>query len=198
MPALGDKYVLTLTSHEGANIDNPFINVFAYEATEGEPSAVGCAGAFISDVVPALQAVLSAATTIDQAQVINLDDDEDFATTSIGVVGTISGQYLPRFNGWEFEYLRGTRLVHNGRKTFSLVPESAVTDGNLDAGYLGYIVALELALASAITTGGTPSTWVPRIWRRAGTYSGVEFTDHFYPIYGVEYRRVSTQNSRKR
>lgn len=198
MPAVGDKYVLTLTCFEGANVDNPLINVFAYEATDGFPAAVELAGAFISDVVPALQACVASPTQIADVEVINLDDPTDFAVTTIGVVGTVVSQYLPRFNGWEFEYLRGTREVHNGRKTFGLVPEPYVTDGVIDASAVSSIEALELALESAVVASGATSTYIPRIWRRAGVYVGGTFPDTFYPIYGVEYRRVSTQNTRKR
>jgi hypothetical protein len=198
MPAVGDKYVLTLTSYEGANVDNPLINVFAYEATDGTPSSIELAAAFTNTVVDSLRDAIASTTQIATADIINLDDPTDFYTSSIGVAGTVVAQYLPRFNGWEFEYQRGTREVHNGRKTFGLVPENYATDGVLDPSGAAAIAALELSLESTISPTSPTSSYTPRIWRRAGTYASGTFLDTFYPIYGVLYRRISTQNTRKR
>lgn len=197
MPAIGDKYVLTLFSYEGSALSNPLINVFAYEAVSGTPSALDLFGAFNATIIPALTPLLASPTNISNAQIINLDDPTDFTVQPIGATGGVVSQYLPRFNGWEVQYQRASRAVHNGRKTFGLVPEPYSTDGVIDASAVAIMTTLTDALEATITDSPPLGEYAPRIWRRAGTYSGTPFPDTFYPILGVAYRRISTQNSRK-
>lgn len=203
MAAVGDKYVLRLRSkdtlQDPAGI-NPFYNVFAYEATSGSPTALDMWTGWDSVFSTSLCDLLSSATEFDFVEVVNLDDPSDFLLLPIALVGTIVGEYLPAFCGWEFGYQRAVRGIHNGRKTFSLVPESAIINGNAVIGILSQLNAFASTLALAYNSPN--ATYTPRIWRRAGTYKvgGVPtvFPDTFYPISGVVYNRLSTQNSRKR
>lgn len=201
--AIGDKYILTLKSQNSA-LDpsgaNPFFNVFAYEGTGGSPTSGDCIAAFDADIMTPLLAALSNNTEFTLFECINLDNVTDFSILPTAQIGVQTGEYLSDFVGYEFQYVRAVRGVHHGRKTFSLVAEAAQINGQPTGGQLSTLVGLETALGAAIS--GPNGTYTPRIWRRAGTYqvSGVPtaFPDTFYPISGVQFIRISTQNSRKR
>lgn len=205
--AIGDKYILTLKSQNSA-LDpagtNAFFNVFAYEGTGGTPTAGDCIAAFDADVMTPLLAALANNTEFTLFECINLDNPVDFAIQPTTQIGVQTGEYLPDFTGWEFQYVRAVRGVHHGRKTFSLVSEAAQVNGVATGGQLSTLVTLESALGLPIT--GPAGTYTPRIWRRAGNYApysgtppvGTPYPDTFYPISGVQYIRLSTQNSRKR
>lgn len=203
MAAVGDKYVITM---KGVNtlLDpagaNPFYNVFAYEATGGTPSAADLRLAFDTVLQVPIGNILSAATELVLYETTNLDDPVDFEIYPFSAVGQISGDYLPPFAGWEFQYVRAVRGVHHGRKTFSIVAETSQVNGAPTSGQLTLLTTLEALLGSVLS--GPNGNYTPRIWRRAGTYKvgGVPtvFPDTFYPIAGVIFNRLSTQNSRKR
>lgn len=203
MAAVGDKYVMRLRSkdtlQDPAGI-NPFYNVFAYEATSGSPTALDMWTGWDAAMSSAMCDLLSSATEFDFVEVINLDDASDFLLLPIALVGTVTGEYLAPFCGWEFGYQRAVRGVHNGRKTFSIVPEISVINGNPSIGALSALNGFASSLETAYNSPN--ATYTPRIWRRAGTYNvgGVPtvFPDTFYPISGVVFNRLSTQNSRKR
>jgi hypothetical protein len=196
--AVGDKYVVTLEGVFAPDPANRLVNVFAYEGTAGAPNAADLWTTFQGGVVSAIAAVVHVGITFDLMTVINLDDLTDFFAAVSGVGGVRTGEFLPMFNGWELEYTRGSRAVHNGRKTFGVLSESDVTNGVIDATLrAGDMTLLEVALSDVLTSGGG-TEYTPRIWRRAGTYVSGTFPDTFYPTNGVIYRRVSTQNTRKR
>jgi hypothetical protein len=196
--ALGDKYVITLNSTYTPDPANGFANVFAYEGSAGAPNAADLWSTFSTGVVTAIVDVLSTLMVTDLLSVINLDDPSDFFASISGLGGTRTGQVLPKFNAWEYEYVRATRAVHNGRKSFGVICEADVTNGEMDFASVGTeIDALETALVDVLN-GGSGNQYTPKIWRRAGTYVSGTFPDTFYPISGVLYRRVSTQNTRKR
>lgn len=203
MASVGDRYVMTLRSKNTATDPagaNPFFNVFAYEATSGSPSAVDMWTGWDAVHSTALCGVLAAATEFDQVYVINLDDPVDYAIIPIALVGSVTGEFLSDFVGWEFGYIRAVRGIHNGRKTFSIVAESSVINGNPTIGAVGDLNGLATSLG--LNYNSPNANYTPRIWRRAGTYKvgGVPtpFPDTFYPISGVVFNKLSTQNSRKR
>lgn len=200
--AIGDKYVVTLHSHESGVTANPFINVFAYQANNGLGTAADLAEVFETDLLAFLINVVSNITIFDQIEVINLDNTLDYDTRVVGSFGTRAGEYLPRFNAWEFEYIRADRAVHNGRKAFGLLAETDVVNGVADVGISGALATLEGSMAVPLIGSITGGNYGPKIYRRAGTYlvSGTPtvFPATFYPIEGVRYNRVSTQNTRKR
>jgi len=196
--ALGDKYVATLSSHWFDDIDNPFDNVFAYEGGAGAPTAADLASAIGVSLVSVLVPVTSSGVTYDSVTVINLDDPTDFAVQPVGVTGTVSGDCMPKFVAWAFIYFRGTRAVANGRKSFPGVPESQVQNGAPASGVDALLDDVAEFLSLDIEGVSPTNSYIPRIWRRAGTYEGGTFPDTFYPVQSVGFRRVSTQNTRKR
>lgn len=194
------RYIMRLRANQtGVAVGvNDFENVFAYEDVAGDGSALDLNESFIADKLPALVAITSVGVTYNQISTFALEDPTDFALSSFSTPGTRSGEYLPMFTGWEFQYVRQSRAVANGRKTFAGIAEQDQANGAPIAGLSTAIAAVETALRTDVVGAG--STYVPRIWRRAGDYGDppVAFVDTFYPISTVVFRRISTQNTRKR
>lgn len=196
--AVGDKYVATLTCHWGSDLDNPFNNVFAYEGGTGASTADDLASAISTSMVSVILPITSVAITYDTVTVINLDDLADYAVATPSQVGSVGGQALPKFNAWAYEYYRATRAVANGRKAFAGVPEAYSDNGNpSDSTVVGLLDDLAEFLSNDLEGVSVGVTYIPRIWRRAGTYSSGVSGDVFYPISAVGFKRISTQNSRK-
>lgn len=203
MGAVGDKYVLTLRTDDSTQDPagtNPMYNVFAYTAVSGTPNANDLFSVFNSDVVPAIQDIIAASSTMHAIDVINLDDNTDFDLNAIVAAGAGAGETLPMFASWTFRYNRGVRGIHNGRKAFGVVAEVDQANGTPTVAISPFLTALAVILTGQLI--GASGNYQPAIWRRAGTYmvAGVPtpFPDTFYPISGVTFARISTQNSRKR
>jgi len=201
--AIGDKYVLTLRADDSTQDpvgNNPMYNVFAYEATNGSPNANDLFSTFNANVAPKIAAIVGTSTTLHNIDVINLDDASDFDLNAIVLAGTRGGDWLPMFTSWTFKYNRGVRGIHNGRKAFGVISETDQINGEPAVGINAALNALAVQLGAVLV--GASGDYTPKIWRRAGTYQvgGVPtvFPDTFYPLVGVTFDRVSTQNSRKR
>jgi len=202
MATVGDKYIMFTTSYrdDDSDLANPFINVFAYEATGGLPTAAELNSAFQGSVLPAWVAAINLHTVMRQIQVINLDDITDFFIDNINEAGEQSGDRLNPFMAFEFEYVRAIRGVHSGRKSIGGLDENMLTNGVETVGQRALLDELAGDLGGVIAS--LAASFTPRIWRRQGTYkvagTPTAFPHTFYPLSEVVYRRVSTQNSRKR
>lgn len=198
MPAIGNKYILTLRSHASTN-SQAIQNVFAYELTAGTGGSTLLTSVFQTEIVLPLSGVLNDQTIIDDMYCVNLDDPTDFTTDIIGGTGTVTGEALPAFNCWEFEYIRTNRTVNNGRKAFALVAEGSQAGGFATPTTLTNLQALAALLAGDLEDVPSGSVWTPRIFRRPGIYTAgaVLPPGLFFPISSVVYRRISSQNTRK-
>jgi hypothetical protein len=196
--ATGDKYVVTLQSTFSPDPLNTFVNVFAYEGAGTGSTASDLYIAFLASIVAGIASIVADAVDFGLTTVVNLDDPADFYIATAGISGVRTGQTLPQFNAWEYEYLRATRSVHNGRKSFSVITEGDQANGIADPTFeTTDLEPFAVALSSDLL-GFASASYIPRIWRRAGTYVSGTFPDTFYPISGVVYNRISTQNTRKR
>lgn len=180
-------------------------NVFYYKADLGFSStAENLKDAFNNDIVVPLLDVLSASTRLTRQYVFNLVEEDDFVDVGYSppfFSGTRSSIQMPPFVGWYFRYVRPTRDVRSGRKTFGTIAEGDVSNGVATGAIVALLVALETALEQPITTGLgnynpciakttlVPNPSPPPDFRR------VPIT--LYPIDSVVYERVSTQNTRK-
>jgi hypothetical protein len=198
MATVGDKYLLTIRSHSIINSQS-IQNVFAYQLDSGAGGAAALNDSFATLILLPLSALLNEETAIDDLYTINLDDPTDYDDKLIGGQGTVTGDPMPSFVGWAFEYVRATRAVSNGRKTFGLISETSVAAGEATAAAKTDLDLLAVAMSAPIVTAGLTSTWLPKIYRRPGTYSGgaVAAPGVFYPISDVRYVKVSSQNTRK-
>lgn len=194
------KYVLTTRANfSGVAVGiNDINNVFAYEDIPSDGNAVDLGESFQANVLPDILAVTSNGVIYNQIEVINLDDPADWSLTTFSSVGLRAGDMLPGFAAWQYEYVRAVRIPNNGRKAFAGVAEGDQAGGSAT----GTIVPLLATLATTLLADvvGAGSTYITRIWRRAGDYGDppVAFPDTFYDVSAVVYRRISTQNSRKR
>jgi len=195
--AIGNHYTVTLTSD--FSVLGELQNVFVYEQTAGSGNASTLAEAFQSDVLAAIVNIISGNTTYTQLDVINLDNTSDFHTMALTEVGAIAGEALPPFVTAAFEYVRADRAVQNGRKSFGVIAESSQSNGFATPDYVTACGLVATALESDVEDTATSSLWEPVIWRRPGTYASgvVTAPGEFYPINGVVFKRISTQNTRK-
>jgi len=198
MATVGDRYLLTLRAHSVDNSQS-IQNVFAYELTVGPGGANTCAIAFATNIMPAIEAVISVQTFYDDCVVINLDDPTDYQTFVISGTGAVTGDSMPTFCAWEFEYIRTNRTVNNGRKSFGVLSEASQSNGEPLSGVVTNLATLANSLADELQEVSGPSRWEPKIFRRPGTYlSGtVAAPGQFFDVDDVVFRRLSTQNTRK-
>lgn len=198
--AASDRYVVTMETNWTYITGAPGINVFAYTQTLGTGNAFTLWGELAAQVTPAIAAIISNLCAIRDVSIINLDDPSDFYVGDVNDVGTRTGDPLPQFCAWYFDYLRTTRTVKNGRKSFGIVAEADWTGASPAAGITASISNLQTILGGDISDGAVTNTWSPRIWRRAGTYGNppVAWSDTFFPVAGVVFRTVGSQNSRKK
>lgn len=196
--AVGNHYLLTLRGHAVASA-TAIQNAFVYEQIDGIGDAADVNVAFASDITTLLMAVCSTQYSLDTYYTVNLNDPDDFAETAEGTVGEVSGEYLPIYNTWAFEYIRTTRAVQNGRKALGIISENSQTNGAATALTLLDLTPLASALLADITATPTSSIFRPKLWRRPGTYESgvVSAPGLFYPVSDVIYKGISTQNSRK-
>jgi len=197
--AIGDKYVLTLSGHVVGDISNVINNVFAYEAASAGCNAAGLSDGFGVDVLTDIANICSSAMSFDQILVVNLDDPADFNIEPISIYGAGNSAYMPKFVAFGFEYVRAVRGVHNGRKSFGVIAEDAVVDGSAASAVVADLNTLAGKLAANVVDAAT-NDYIPRIWRRAGSYGTppASFPDTYYPISGVVYKAVGSQNTRKK
>jgi len=196
--AIGDKYLLTLRGHavtSGTQIQNAFV----YEQIAGSGNVNDLNVAFAAEIVPAIAAVCADEYVMDDVYTVNLINPADFAIGLIDEPGVGAGEYLPIFTTWTFSYLRTTRAINNGRKAIGILNEAAVVNGAPATVVDAAITSLANALGGNIDNPITSSDYSPRLWRRPGTYdSGVVAAPGlFYPVGGVIFAGVSTQNTRK-
>lgn len=197
--AIGDHYVLTLKG-QWQSPATQISNVFAYKQISATGNNERLFEAFVSDVLPAILDVLSEATIFTAIDVVNMETLADFGTYGLTAQeGVDTGDSMPPFVTWEFEYLRTTRAINNGRKAIGIMAESRVLNGEATADIQPFLEALAVAFETNLTNSIDTSIYSPQLWRRPGTYSSgaVAAPGVFWDIAGVEYRRVSTQNTRK-
>lgn len=200
MPA---TYKLTVHWDHASGV-NPFINVFGYHDQLALPVAMGeLVNHFESDVLPALVAVVQQncfAIRIECEQIIGGTNYIDHLITP-ALQGARTGDYMPKMVAWGFQFQRAHAGERSGSKRIGLISETDVASG----GASGAIVALLDTAAAAMQAPisiGLVETWFPVILERPPIVSVgppiVYGPWGFHDLAGVIYRRVTTQNTRKR
>ena len=196
--AVGNHYILTLQGQDARN-GQQIDNVFCYEQTAGTGDASELVFQFGEEVYAPIMNILSVYWVPIQIVAYNLEVPTDYATRVTSVTGTVTGEAEPSFVGFAFEYVRTSRVFNNGRKTFGPIAQADVLQNGPSDDALTRLEALATELNSPIEDIGTGSSWVPRIWRRPGTYASgvVAAPGAFNAPQAVIFRRVSSQNTRK-
>lgn len=192
MPAL---YMLKLFSETGATEQQ--LNVFGYLDQLAIPVAADeLTSHFETDVLPSITPVIASGTIFTRIEAYDMLDASRFhvRTLSPTVPGGAGGDRMPDFNAWGFQYNRAVRGQRSGAKRFSAIVEGDVTNGLPTSGALAALNTLAGVLGSPIMIG-IVETWFPVILVRPPRGSTV-WTSH--AIAGVTFRRVTTQNTRKR
>lgn len=191
------RFRLVLNYYMQSNPLNPMMNVFYYESTAGGSSASALGGAFDTVVLPDIANIQSNTVIYDGITVQDLDDPANFAvlnpTTNQGTGGG-GVDVLPPFMAWSFQYFRATTASRHGWKRFAGLEEGMITGSLPTAAMLTLIQTLEVTLRSHLPA--FPVGWDPRIGRRPPVGGTIDQTILF-PVADVQYRNITTQNTRK-
>lgn len=192
MPA---TYKITLHNRYDLS-GNELINVFGYHDQLALPAPMAdLVSHFISDVLPDIAAITHENCfyyRVECEQVIGGAAYLD-TTLSPAVQGTRVGETMPKFVAWGFEYRRVNRGERSGAKRIGLISETDVDNGEAKSTFVATLTATATALGDAIQVG-IVDTWFPVILERPVPPST---SWGFHDLSGVQYRRVTTQNSRK-
>lgn len=200
MASIGDVYQIRDYQVMAGDNSNPFLNVYHYEVvlTSVTMDASSVEAAFQGTVGVNVRNVQSTSLQHTLHEVINLMDPTDFI--SIGFTppagqGAVAGDYLPNANCFSFIYRRATRVVRNGWKRIGGLSEASVQNGGAAVGTIVDLTAIATAMESQLVIGA--GVLEPRIVRITGPVGG-PFVYTPFPISGVDYMYVGTQNTRKR
>lgn len=177
---------------------NPFVNVFGYRsniAVINEEQELS--NAFKAQMAVELIKPVSASVQLARIEVYNVSNgtgylDYNYPAPLAGL--RTSGDNMPLFCAWGFQYNRLTAGKRNGSKRFGLITEADVAGTLPTAGMQVILDALAVKLGSPLKVG-IIDTWFPEILERK-TVGVYPWTSH--PILNVTFKRVTTQNSRKR
>ena len=201
--ALGDIYEFRLTSTYNTNIE--CLNVFHYESNGSVDVTTpmnDVAHALYLKIATPLTAILSDVLFLDSVYVKNLMTlTEGFFQTDGLTNGDITGDCLPPFNAYSFQYQRQSAITRHGHKRFAGVPESAQVNGVVtNATILAAITTLSGALGAPLDDGeglnASAELW-PVIY---GRYQNGELLPIpiINPVVAVNFTGIGSQNTRKR
>lgn len=177
-------------------------NVFWYKS-EVTTTASVVAAQFDSEVLLPILSILSSDANMISTYCYNLVTLSDFDTnTHTTLNGDRTGLSMPVFVGWYFQYVRTTRETSHGRKTFAGIDETDVSDGEATLTIAPTLAAVATALASPFIIGAFAACdpCIAKTEEYTNPDNGKIYRRpvELFPINSVVYRRVSTQNSRKR
>lgn len=189
-------YEIILVGNLVDDPSNEFVNVFGYDGTPNVTVASDwnlAAEQWADDILSKITPLVASTMQYTRLSIRGLTDDP-IAFDHIflpPILGLSGGDPLPKFNAWGFQYIRGAVGQRSGAKRFGPPTENLVTAG----------VATPAALVALNTLAATlADTWI--ISSLSGSLEPVIISHvggaHGNSIAGVQYKRVTTQNSRKR
>jgi hypothetical protein len=187
---------VTLHSEFDGHPENPFANVFGYDIGSAEvtgPDFDDFCDEFLSTIMPHIQAVVSIGVTFTKMTVRDLAgglvDYEHILPA--GVQGSVGGDATPLFVAWGFQYVRGAPGQRSGAKRFGPCGETHMNAGIASGSALTLLSTLAGVLNDQLIVGAI--TWSPGIIHKTGASTGeIRYARE------VIYKRVTSQNSRKR
>jgi len=177
------------------------LNVYHYFVADGASDgndALHCAEMWTETVLPLVKGLQSNLLVHTSVEAVNLLNPADFTSLVYvpAVAGDQTGEALPPYNTFTFQFVRATRAVRHGWKRIGGIPEIGNTNGVASAGFLTTLADIADAMASTLEDGDNSALYTPRIVRK--TYVDGLLTDvQSFNINGVVYRHIGTQNSRK-
>lgn len=193
MPA---TYKLTLHTDHASGV-NEFINVFGYHDQLALPVAMSeLVNHFISDVLPDLAAIIQVNGFFVRLECEQVIGGAQYIDTILEppIEGARTGEYLPNFNAWGFQFVRANRGERSGSKRLGPLSETDVSNGAATSGIATLLAAAADTMQNPIKVG-LVDTWFPVILSRPVAPST---TWSFHDLAAVRYMRVTSQNTRKR
>lgn len=209
--ALGDLYRVEVTSLQA---NQELLNVFTYEQTVQDGIVLPASTlsvSFQAGIFPLWRAVCSVSWALARINVYNLFDVTDFVESVISpnLAGTVAGDVSPPFLTIGLRSPRTSLLVRQGKKRFSGIPETSITNGAVSAGVITAWNNFATGLNDTIplVPPGTGHVFSPRIVKRIPYTTPSGATAYRFPenageaisvlANNWELERVTTQNSRK-
>lgn len=187
---------VTLYSNEVSDPFNQFVNVFGYDSPTGAVTQSvfdGFVSAWRSAVLDKLIPLVPSNIQYTKLAIRDMSGGgyEFENIFSPIVTGSSGAEMLPKFVAYGFQYNRATVGQRSGAKRFVGVNEAGQSNGVPTGVTVGLLATLATALGSTIVA---PSgDWVPKILHKTGVG-----TADGHDISGVVFKRITTQNSRKR
>lgn len=178
-----------------------YINRWYWRADSASGTAEDLLAAFKADLIPPLMLMLSLTMTFSTAEAYNLVDDTDFGVILGGEGGGRPGDPLSSMIAMGFTLHRSSRNFRNGGKRFGRVSEDDY-NGNVRSAAIAtlqnnFAIALETPLVGAL------ANYSPLIPKSVlVTNPSPPPAEHYIlsdlnPVLAVDYRWLTTQNSRK-
>lgn len=209
MVATGD--IIQVKAHQTLGLGGPsMMNVYYFVVTSADAGAnlnnqvpVGAGNDFVANYLAGVRGIQTTSIYYTLVEFNNLSDYVDefaqFSPTSSNQ-GAISGEFMSTQDAWSFLLVRSTRATRHGHKRIGGVPEAAVTNGVIDAGFNTQMAAAVAALRDSWDYNPTPPepSWSmsPVIVKSPILPPAVPTVIN--PIISVDYRGVGSQNTRKR
>lgn len=177
------------------------LNVFHYRqtsATAVDNSSEDLIDAYREVVRDPILTIQASQYTLERYEAANISVvGPDFYALSepAPLAGGRVGDVISSFQAWGFRYNRATRLSRNGWKRIAGVIEADSTNGVLNPAINALINAAAAAMAIDITGTLYNVSFEPVIYRAVPTSTGQ--LPGAFPINGVNYVRITTQNTRK-
>jgi hypothetical protein len=193
---LAGLFKVVVTSQYGSDIGNPFVNVYGYRSNLAVVNEeVELSNAWQAQVMPEQIKVQLNLMKIIRVEVYNVTNGIGYvdAHPTTGNTGLRTGSGMPSFIAWGFQYNRATAGKRNGAKRFGACSETDVDGDGPTSGMRVVLDAFAVKLGDPLQIG-IIETWFPEILERkpAGVFP---WTSH--AISGVQFKRVTSQNSRK-
>lgn len=187
--ALGNVYELTLV---GLTNNKEMTNVFYYVNQNVAGTTEDLVQAFWGQKYGPIRAILSTGWSGVIIKARNLTGSEADADWDISMdSGARAGERMPNYTTFSFETFVTSVGGRNGRKAFGPIAESDVDGQDPDTIIVTDLNNVATAIGSPVQLSGTDA-FVPGTYQTFALGAAV-----FRPIEGAQFKRVSTQNSRK-
>lgn len=188
---------VSLVGHILAQPDNEIVNVFGY-TTDAPVASLTEMATFVNEFSSVVIDVLktSIANVMRWTQLRYRDVTPGFAAYDWvfdpAIAASVVSGPLPLFTSFGYQYVRSVVGQRSGAKRFGPVPEAASVNGVLAPSYADIVANVAEALATPLEPVDV-GVHTPCILHKvgAGTYSA-------HDMSGVIFKRLTTQNSRKR
>jgi hypothetical protein len=180
----------------GFNPANPSYAVFGYKsnlAVIDEENQLSIA--WRAQLAPEVIKIMNNNQAIDRVEIYNVDNGTGYNdyVYAAPILGLRTGDALPLYNTYGFQYNRVNAHDRNGFKRIGYVTETDQSAGGPTAAMVTVLNACAVKLGTPLKIGAI-DTWFPVTLSRPNVHHA-GWTD--YSVLNVTFKRITTQNSRK-